>query len=147
MRSLYDVNVLVALLDRNHASHTAVSAWIAANIQWGWASCPITQNGCLRILSQPRYPNPLRLSEVLERLRTAVSTPYHQFISADISLLDDALIDARHLSGHRQLTDVYLLALAVTHDARLVTLDTRIPLTAVRGAAERHLTVIQSAPA
>jgi predicted nucleic acid-binding protein len=76
------------------------------------------------------------------RLRAAVSTEHHQFISDDISLLDDTVVDSRQLSGHRQLTDVYLLALAVTHDARLVTLDTRIPLNAVRRASERHLAVI-----
>ena len=78
----------------------------------------------------------------MARVRAAVSSSYHQFINDDISILDDALVDARRLSGHRQLTDVYLLALAVAHDARLVTLDTRISLSAVRGASERHLVVI-----
>ena len=142
MRALSDVNALIALLDRNHDVHTAVSAWFAGNIEKGWASCPLTQNGCLRILSQPRYPNPLSLAEAFERLRAAASTPYHQFLADDISLLDDAVVDARQLSGHRQLTDVYLLGLAVAHDARLVTLDTCIPLSAVRGASERHLVII-----
>ena len=71
-----------------------------------------------------------------------MSIGHHQFIPDDISLLDDVLVDIRHLSGHRQLTDVYLLALAVAHDARLVTLDRRIPLDAVHGANEIHLAVI-----
>ena len=78
----------------------------------------------------------------MERLRAAVSTEYHRFIPDDISLLDDALVDAGRLLGHQQLTDAYLLALAVAHDARLVTLDTRIPVDAVRGANESHLVVI-----
>lgn len=82
------------------------------------------------------------MAAVMERLRAATSTPYHQFIPDDISILDDALVDTRQLSGHRQLTDVYLLSLAVAHDARLVTLDRRIPLNAVRGAIEGHLVVI-----
>ena len=142
MRSLYDVNALIALLDRNHAAHAAVSAWFIGNIEQGWASCPLTQNGCLRILSQSRYPNPLNLAEAFERLRAAASTQYHQFFPDDISILDGALVDVRRLSGYRQLTDIYLLALAVAHDARLVTLDTHIPLGAVQGANGDHLVVI-----
>ena len=93
-------------------------------------------------MAQPQYPRPLSIIVAMELLQAAVSTPYHQFISDDISLLDDALVDARRLSGHRQLTDVYLLALAVRHGARLATLDRRIPLSAVRGAAGEHLVVI-----
>ena len=80
--------------------------------------------------------------EALARLRAAVSTPYHRFISDDISILDDTRVDTRRISGHRQLTDVYLLALAVAHGARLVTLDTRIPLSAARGATDEHLVVL-----
>ncbi len=116
--------------------------WSDLNIEQGWASCPLTQNGFLRILSQPGYPRPLSLAEAYEMLLDATSTPYHQFIADDISLLDDTLVQYSDLSGHRQLTDVYLLALAVAHDARLVTLDAYIPLGAVRGANEDHLVVI-----
>ena len=142
MRSLYDVSFLVALLDRNHTAHDAVSAWFVANIEQGWASCPLTQNGCVRILSQPGYPRPLSVAAAMERMRAAASTEYHRFIPDDVSLLDPARVDARRLSGHRQLADVYLLALAVAHDARLVTLDTRIPLGPVHGANATHLAVI-----
>ena len=78
----------------------------------------------------------------MERLRSAASSEPHRFISDDISILDDALVDARQLSGYRQITDVYLLALAATHNARLVTLDANIPLGTVRGATESHLVVI-----
>ena len=78
----------------------------------------------------------------MERLRVATSTEYHQFIPDDISLLDEMRVDPRRMSGHRQIADVYLLALAVAHDARLVTLDTRISLDAVQGANESHLVVI-----
>ena len=140
--SLLDISILVALLDERHSSHAVASHWFNINHVDGWLTCPLTQNGCVRILSQPQYPGALSVADAMERLRDAMSTEHHQFISDDISLLDDALVDARRLSGHRQLTDVYLLALAVAHDARLVTLDTRIPLTAVRGADERHLAVI-----
>lgn len=142
MRALYDVNALIALLDRNHSAHPSVASWHITHMEQGWVSCPLTQNGCLRILSQSQYANSVSLEEAFVLLQAAVSTPYHQFLADDVSILDDALVDARRMSGHRQLTDVYLLALAVAHDARLVTLDTRIPLNPVRGATEEHLVVI-----
>ena len=142
MRALLDVNVLIALLDENHTHHAAASGWLAERIESGWASCPLTQNGCVRILSQPRYPNALAVEEAMVRLQTAVSSPHHRFIADDVSLLDDAVVDRRRLSGPRQVTDVYLLALAVVHGARMVTLDKSVPLSAVRGAAEDSLVAI-----
>ena len=142
MRSLYDVNCLLALLDRHHAAHETVAAWFAANTEHGWASCPLTQNGCIRILSQPGYPHPLSVVETMDLLRAVVASEQHQFIHDDISLLDVALVDDHRMSGHRQVTDVYLLALAVTHNIRLVTQDTSIPLDAVHGANENHLVLI-----
>lgn len=84
----------------------------------------------------------MSVASAMERLQTAMSIGYHQFIPDDISLLNGALVDANRLSGHRQITDVYLLALAVAHRARLVTLDTRISVDAVHGANESHLVVI-----
>ena len=138
------MNALIALLDANHHSHDDVSAWFKENIQQGWASCPLTQNGYLRIISQPSYSRPRRLAEACEQLLAATSSQHHQFIADDVSLLDDTLVRFRDLSGHRQLTDVYLLALAVAHDARLVTLDTHITLGAVRAASESRLVVIQA---
>ena len=142
MRALYDVNALLPLLDANHDSHNAVSSWFEAHIEHGWASCPLTQNGYLRIVSQARYPRPRPLAEAYEQLSAATSSQHHSFIADDISLLDDTLTQFRHLSGHRQLTDVYLLALAVVHDAQLVTLDTHIPRNTVRGAKETNLAAI-----
>ena len=142
MRALLDVNVLIALLDENHHNHTAVSNWLTNHIEEGWASCPLTQNGCVRILSQPGYPNTVDIAEAVKRLHVAVSTPYHQFVADDISLLDDAMVDGGHLSGPGQITDVYLLALAVTHGACLVTLDKYIPLGTVREAREESLIII-----
>ena len=142
MRALLDVNVLIALLDENHANHTAVSNWLDSHIQQGWASCPLTENGCVRILSQPKYPNSLGIADAVERLRSAVSTPYHRFFADDISLLDNAVVNSCSLSGHRQITDIYLLALAVAHSARFVTLDGQIPLATVKEASEESLVVI-----
>ena len=142
MRALLDVNVLIALLDKNHTGHNLVSEWLAATSTTGGRSCPLTQNGCVRILSLPRYPNSLHIDEAVERLRAAVSTPHHQFIADDISLLDNAVVDGSRLSGPGQVTDVYLLALAVAHGARLVTLDRSVPVVAVREAGEESLVTI-----
>ena len=142
MRALFDVNVLIALLDENHTHHATVSDWFADHIEHGWASCPLTKNGCVRIVSQPRYPNAPGVAEAVMRLQEAVATPWHQFLPDDVSLLDDSVVDRLQLLGPRQLTDVYLLALAVAHGVRLVTLDKSVPLIAVRGASEEHLTVI-----
>ena len=93
-------------------------------------------------MSQPRYPNALSVHEVMIRLLSAVSTRHHEFFADDISLLDDSAVDRERLLSPRQLTDVYLLALAVEHGACLVTLDKSIPLAAVRQANPESLVVI-----
>ena len=139
---LYDKSCLIVLLDKNHVSHQAVATWHIANMAQGWLSCPLTQNGCLRILSQPSYANTVSVADAFDLLQAAVATEYHQFIPDDISLLDNSLVDDRRLLGHRQIADAYLLALAVAHNARLATLDRRISLDAVHGANENHLVVI-----
>ena len=142
MRALLDVNVLIALLDENHTGHEAVAGWLADHIHDGWASCPLTQNGCVRILSLPRYPNLLRIDEAVDQLRAAVSATHHQFIADDIRLLDNTRVDGGTLSGSGQITDVYLLALAVAHGARFVTLDRSVAAGAVREAREDSLVTL-----
>ena len=142
MRALLDVNVLVALFDGNHSLHAAAMRWFDEHGDAGWASCPITQNGCVRVMSQPGYPERMPVVAIVERLRQATSHRAHEFWPDDASLLDEAKIDATRVHGPGQLTDVYLLALAVAHGGALVTLDQSIPLAAVRGAQKRHLVVI-----
>ena len=139
MRALLDVNVLIAALDAGHVHHPRVRGWLGAEGTGGWASSPLTQNGCVRIMSQPGYPSPLRPTDVIERLREATGHPAHAFWADDISLLDSKLIRADRVLGPRQVTDVYLLALAVRHGGRLVTLDGRIPIETVPGARREHL--------
>lgn len=141
-RALLDVNVLLALLDSDHADHVRASAWLDEEVSAGWASCPITENGFVRILSQPRYPSPVAPIQALELLSRARQGGHHEFWPCDLSLLDERIVDRSRLHGARQVTDVYLLALAVAHDGRFVTLDRSLPLTAVHGAAAEHLTVL-----
>ena len=142
MRALLDVNVLVALFDANHSLHQPASRWFDEHGQAGWASCPITQNGCMRVMSQPGYPENLPVVAIAERLRAATTHRAHEFWPDEMSLLDDAMIDASRIHGPSQLTDVYLLALAVFKSGRLVTLDHSIPLAAVKGAQKKHLVVL-----
>jgi uncharacterized protein len=142
VRALLDVNVLSALLDSGHVHHTAASAWLGAHIDQSWASCPLTQNGCLRILSTDAYPRHQPVSAVVERLREATRTSFHEFWPDEISVLDDSLFDQHRLLGSRQITDAYLLALAVRHGGRFVSLDRGIDPGIVRGAQAHHLVVI-----
>ena len=142
MRALLDVNVLIALLDQDHSLHERAREWFAANGSQGWASCPITQNGCIRIMSHPGYPNALKTSAVMQRLGEAVTTAHHQFWPDDLSLLDPRIADRTRIHGPRQLTDLYLLALAVRHRGRFVSFDSSIPLTGIKGAEKRHLVAV-----
>jgi uncharacterized protein len=142
MRALLDVNVLLALLDRDHVDHTTARDWLSREIDEGWASCALTQNGFVRMISQPRYPSPLSPAEAVERLRRAAGTEYHEFWPCSISLLDPRLVNPRHVHGPRQVTDVYLLALAVERGGRFVTFDRTIPLSAAPGAGPEHLVVL-----
>lgn len=142
MRGLLDVNVLIALLDVDHVNHQKAKDWLSQNIALGWATCPITQNGCLRIMAQPRYTNPLTISQVASRLQSASLTSYHEFWPDDVTLLNDQTIDHSLIHGPRQLTDIYLLALAVRHQGRFVTFDTNIAMQSVRGATAKNLCII-----
>lgn len=140
--ALLDVNVLIALLDADHLHHARAAAWLAQNIQFGWASCAITQNGCVRIMSQPGYPNALPAAGVAQRLREATLTEHHLFVPGDLSLLDEQHFDADQLLGHRQVTDAWLLGLAVWHGLRFVTFDANMPMRVVRSAKLEHLVVL-----
>ncbi len=142
MRGLLDINVLIALLDQDHSMHGQANNWFAANAGSGWASCPITQNGCVRIMSHPGYPNPLQVGAIMERLGRAIATAHHEFWADDVSLLDPRVADRTRIHGPRQVTDLYLLALAVHHRGRFVSFDSSISLSAINGAEKKHLVTL-----
>ena len=142
MRALLDVNVLIALLDSSHIHNYLVTEWLADNIDAGWASCPITQNGCIRIFSQPGYPNTVPASQIADRLAVAAQHPSHEFWPDSVSLLQPDCLNWNKVLSSRQVTDVYLLALAVKQGGRFVTLDRGIPLDAVAGAKPKHLVTL-----
>jgi uncharacterized protein len=142
LRALFDVNLLVALLDEQHVHHTRAHQWWSAARESGWASCPLTENGFLRVISQPAYPNPVPVSAAHELLGRQRAETDHAFWPADVSILDTEIFARERLLGPKQLTDVYLLALAVKHGGCLATIDGGVSLEAVRGAEARHLAIV-----
>ena len=141
--ALLDVNILVALFDPDHVHHELAHDWFADHRAHGWATCPVTENGCVRVLANPKYrvivPRPI---ELVERLRRFCSSGDHAFWPAFVSLRDETIFKPPFIRGHRQLTDVYLLGLAVKTGGRLATFDRAIPLGAVVGATRDALAVI-----
>jgi hypothetical protein len=145
--ALLDVNVLVALFDADHVHHDLAHDWFADHRGRGWATCPLTENGFVRVLSHPGYVNPPhRPVDLVARLRTLCASGGHRFWEDDVSLSDARLFDLR-FAGSRHVTDVYLLGLAARHRGCLVTFDRQIPLKAVKGAGREALTVIAAAGA
>jgi toxin-antitoxin system PIN domain toxin len=146
MRALLDVNVLIALLDAGHVHHAAAGRWLDSHLAdgpaAGWASCPLTQNGCLRILSNRAYPRPQPVAAVAARLAEATATPHHAFWPDDLSVLEPARFAHDRWLDSRQITDAYLLALAVHRGGVFVTLDHGIDISLVTGATPRHLVTI-----
>jgi toxin-antitoxin system PIN domain toxin len=144
--SLLDINVLLALFDDGHRHHEDAHRWFARNRGEGWATCALTTSGCVRVLSNPAYPaEAVNPAEVVSRLRRFCSAPDHHWWPSDVSILDERLFRADEIVGHRQVSDVYLLGLAVRFHGRLVTYDRSIPLHAVIGATARSLVVLGGA--
>ena len=145
--ALLDVNVLVALHDPAHPNHEDAHRWFGRNRKRGWATCPITVNGCVRVLSNPAYPTVAATpAEAASRLRILCAGPDHEFWSDSVSLLDESLFRLQAITGHQQIADIYLLGLAVRHSGRLATFDRSIPLKAVVGAGPDRLELIGSVP-
>lgn len=146
MRALLDINVLLALLDQQHVHHRRARGWLEDEIVSGWASCAITQNGFVRIISQPGYPNPITPRAAIDLLQTATTTEYHEFWTCSVSLLDPEAVDSSHIHSHRQVTDAYLLALAAKSRGRFVTFDQSISPKAAREVSPDQLVVLGAQP-
>ncbi len=142
MRSLLDVNMLIALSDEAQMHFDVARAWLTDNIATGWATCPITQNGFVRVANKKKDLHSASIPEAFRLLSAWIEQSDHEFWPDDLSLLESAAVDHSRLLGSSQITDVYLLALAVKHGGRFVTLDRRVTLTAVRGARPEHLVVV-----
>ena len=141
MTFLLDVNILIALIDPLHVGHDTAHAWFEREGRRSWATCPITENGVIRIVGNPRYPNtpgsPAAVAAVLSKLRTSSG---HVFWPDEISLIDSIHVQPMHILTSGQVSDSYLLALAVARKGRLATFDRRLSTNAVRGGkAALHL--------
>jgi uncharacterized protein len=143
MVALLDVNVLIALFDPAHVHHEAAHVWLGANRKNKWATCALTENAFVRVLSNPAYPGSrTTVEDAAARLRTFCSEGQHAFWTDSVSVREDGRFRWNHVQGHRQLTEVYLLALAVANEGRLATFDSTISLRAVERAESRNLEVI-----
>ena len=141
--ALLDVNLLVALFDPDHVHHELAHDWFADHVADGWATCPVTENGFVRVLANPAYGSPLsRPAELAQRLRHFCSNPHHVFWPDSVSLLDEKLFNPASIRGHLQISDVYLLGLAKKVGGCLATFDGSIPLSSVVGASRATLAVI-----
>lgn len=139
---LLDVNVLIALVDPAHVQHDAAHRWFSRLGRKSFATCPLTENGLVRIVGHPRYPNsPGPPSAVVQSLVAIRHLPGHQFWPDKISIADDAFFAAELLSSHTRVTDSYLLALAHANGGRLATMDQRLA-TEVMPSAKGSLELI-----
>jgi hypothetical protein len=140
--SLLDANVLIALFDPAHVHHEHAHQWFAVNRKFRWATCPFTENAFVRILTNPAYPGePLSMADAVARLRTFCSDREHVFWPGSVSLRERGRFRWNQVQD-RQVTGVYLLALAIANNGRLATFDPTITLAAIEGAKEHHLELI-----
>jgi len=138
---LLDVNVLIALIDPAHVQHDRAHDWFATLGQRSWSTCPLTENGALRIASHSSYPNSTGSpAAIVESLKVLRGLGGHRFWPDDISLLDPHLVDSSRLLTSGQITDTYLLALAKANRGQLATFDRHLVMDAVLdGAQSLHL--------
>ncbi|SFU22693.1 TA system VapC family ribonuclease toxin [Mesorhizobium sp. YR577] len=141
MTFLLDVNVLIALIDPGHVAHDDAHGWFKATGSAAWATCPITENGVIRIVGNPKYPNspgsPALVAEIVSKLR---ALPGHNFWFDDVSLVGSDDVDAAKILTSAQVTDTYLLTLAKRRGGQLATFDRKLSVIAVRsGKSALHL--------
>jgi len=134
---LLDVNVLIALMDPSNHLHGPAQNWFASTGRKSWSTCPLTENGVVRIIGNPRYPNsPGSARIVAELLKAFVADPGHEFWPDDISLLNDEKFDITRMLNSSQVTDSYLLGLAIAHGGEFATFDRRLIPDAVLGGVQ-----------
>jgi len=132
---LLDINLLLALIDPMHVHHKPSHQWFAEKGHRAWATCPLTENGFVRIAGHPNYPNrPGDIPFVVSLLRQVCAAPGHHFWTEDVSILE--ILEPDAIVTHAQITDMYLLGLAVRKRGKLATLDQRIPAAVVRGGRD-----------
>jgi toxin-antitoxin system PIN domain toxin len=134
--ALLDVNVLVALFEPDHVHHELAHDWFAERRDSGWATCPVTETGLVRMLMNPRVRGGVAIaaSAVIDRLRTFRADATHHWWEADVSLADASIFRPTAVQGHRRVTDLYLAGLAHARGGKLVTFDQSVLWNAIVGA-------------
>jgi len=140
---LLDANVLIAMMWPAHSAHAKVQHWLSTRAPQKWASCPMTQAAFVRIVSNPAFsPNALTLANAVALLRSNLEHPGHEFWRDEIQLTEAVEFTQTKLVGHQQITDAYLLGLAVHKKGKLVTLDRDVPALLAQTSEKRDLVVV-----
>lgn len=140
---LLDVNVLIALSWSDHQFHDLAQRWFARNASKGWSTCPLVEAGFVRVLSNPAFsPRAVTPQEATAALEESTRHPAHSFWPDSLSLAQVWENLGPHVMGHKQVTDAYLLALAIHHKGKLATLDRGIEQFFGKGK-EHHLETIR----
>lgn len=142
MRLYPDVNVLIALFDPAHQHHAVASEAFVELGSDGWVTCSVVENGFLRVISNPSYLNAVTLAEAASLLQAAIANTNHRRLDQFVSLLDSDRFLPSKLVSHRQITDLYLLGMAILHEVKLVTFGRNIPTHAAIGFDMKHLLVL-----
>ena len=144
---LLDVNVLVALAWPTHVHHAAAHAWFAEEGSAGWATCPLTQSGFVRVSSNGRVIRDARRpAEALELLRLMLAVPGHEFWEDDTSIATSPYVATNRIVSHGQVTDAHLLALALRRGGRIVTFDRGVASLLPEDAPRTAVHVLSVAP-
>jgi toxin-antitoxin system PIN domain toxin len=142
---LLDVNVLIGLLWPAHESHSEIQRWFARNARQGWATCPFTQAAFVRIISNPAFSaDAVTPQEAISVLNSNLAHRFHRFWKADVPFAQAVEGFRDTLVGHQQVTDAYLLGLAIHNNGKLATLDRAVLALLPPGAAERDRVEIVS---
>jgi uncharacterized protein len=145
--ALLDVSVLIPLFDAAHVHHDLAHDWFDQQRRHGWATCPVTENGFVRLATSAAYSNPpLRPADVVARLDAFRRSGRHEFWTDSVSIADERIFNAAHIRGSKQITDAYLLGLAAANGGALATFDRSVQVAAVKGATKANLMVISADP-
>lgn len=142
MRLYPDVNVLIALFDTAHQHHTAANRAFLEHGMDGWGTCAVVENGFIRIVSNPSYANAVSVADATSLLLQAIANTQHHRLDHSVNLLDAGRFRTHTLLSHKQITDLYLIGMAICHDVMLITFDRNIPTHAAIGFEPRHLLVL-----
>lgn len=124
---LLDTNLLIALLWPSHERHELAVKWFTRHRAKGWATCPITQAGFVRIVSNPAFSrDAVQPREAIHVLAANTAAKDHTFWSDELPVAEAVAFTGVRLLGHQQVTDAYLLGLAIRRGGVLATLDQRI---------------------